>query len=500
MFYSLKDILKNFVLIPHFFNINSLFDIENNNNDNKNYYELIGIIFLKISKVYTCMFKQNNIFNYYEDNIFLNFDNYYDIILYSMKNGLIPVSLFYQNINLNTDNNIDRNSIKYDPNYELTKEQISKLEKYVKNTNSLSKNLKNKFRTRENIISDNYTINYNISIQNNNNPSLSDNYNNSSRYSGSINSYNSHQKNEYICNHCERINKIENKICFFCGYDNKPYLFNLNKNINNKKQKSHILKNKNTIKKKISLTNGNDTEKQKPSNELGEIEDEYKNIDPHVLKYFDMPRPYIPSHQNNEKISLEKQSPKLNKSKIPHGSNSNKSNKMKNNERVNTNNPNYILNNSETNTLDNNILNKMNPNFNLKRNSNIIHKKKNSNNDNLVNNNFYSELKNNQLNINLKINNNNNYNIFDFSNKKNIINMKEFEGEEDNFTDKKLFQKINLIKYKKNNKYSINNSNSSGNIENNNLKFKFVNKNITSNSNNDLNKVNFGIYFQNNNN
>ena len=500
LFYSLKDILKNFVLIPHFFNINSLFDIENNNNDNKNYYELIGIIFLKISKVYTCMFKQNNIFNYYEDNIFLNFDNYYDIILYSMKNGLIPVSLFYQNINLNTDNNIDRNSIKYDPNYELTKEQISKLEKYVKNTNSLSKNLKNKFRTRENIISDNYTINYNISIQNNNNPSLSDNYNNSSRYSGSINSYNSHQKNEYICNHCERINKIENKICFFCGYDNKPYLFNLNKNINNKKQKSHILKNKNTIKKKISLTNGNDTEKQKPSNELGEIEDEYKNIDPHVLKYFDMPRPYIPSHQNNEKISLEKQSPKLNKSKIPHGSNSNKSNKMKNNERVNTNNPNYILNNSETNTLDNNILNKMNPNFNLKRNSNIIHKKKNSNNDNLVNNNFYSELKNNQLNINLKINNNNNYNIFDFSNKKNIINMKEFEGEEDNFTDKKLFQKINLIKYKKNNKYSINNSNSSGNIENNNLKFKFVNKNITSNSNNDLNKVNFEIYFQNNNN
>ena len=78
--------------------------------------------------------------------------------------------------------------------------------------------------------------------------------------------------------------------------------------------------------------------------------------------------------------------------------------------------------------------------------------------------------------------------------------MKEFEGEEDNFTDKKLFQKINLIKYKKNNKYSINNSNSSGNIENNNLKFKFVNKNITSNSNNDLNKVNFEIYFQNNNN
>ena len=500
LFYSLKDILKNFVLIPHIFNINSLFDIENNNNDNKNYYELIGIIFLKVSKVYTCMFKQNNIFNYYDDNTFLNFNNYYDIILYSIKNGLIPVSIFYQNIDLNTDNNIDRNSIKYDPNYELNKEQIAKLEKYIKNTNSLTKNLKNKIRTSENIISDNYTINYSIGSTNNNNPSFSDYYNNSSRYSGSINSFSSYQKNEYLCNHCERINKIENKICFFCGYDNRPYLTNLNKNINLIKQKSNNISHKNSIKKKITLTSSNNTNQQKQNNELGEIEEEYKSIDPHVLKYFDMPRPYIPTHQNNEKITSSKQSPKSNKNKIPYSSNNNKSNNIKNNERVHLNNPTNILNSSESNTLDNNILSKMDTNFNFKRNSKIIHNKRNSNNDDLRGKNYYSELRNNQLNINLKINNNNNYNIFDFSNKKNIVNMEGLEGNGTNFTEKKILKKINLIKNKKLKKFSINNSNSSGNIESNSLKFKFINNNINSNSKNDLNKVNFGIYFQSNNN
>ena len=500
LFYSLKETLKNFVLIPHIFNINSLFDIENNNNDNKNYYELIGIIFLNVSKVYTCMFKENNIFNYYDDNIFLNFNNYYDIILYSIKNGLIPVSIFYENIDLNTNNNnIDRNSIKYDPNYELNKEQVAKLEKYIKNTNSLTKNLKNKIRTSENIISDNYTINYSIGSTNNNNPSFSDYYNNSSRFSGSINSFSSNQKNEYLCNHCERINKIENKICFFCGYDNRPYLTNINKNINLKKQKSNNISHKNSIKKNISLTSSNDTNQQKQNNELGEIEEEYKNIDPNVLKYFDMPRPYIPSHQNNEKISSTKQSPKSNKNKIPFSSNNNKSNNIKNNEKVHLNNPTNILNGSESNTLDNNILSKMDPNFIFKRNLKIIHKKRNSNNDDLREKNYYSELRNNHLNINLKINNNNNYNIFEFNNKKSFVNMEGLEGNEANFTEKKLLKKINFIKNKKLKKFSINNSNSSGNIESNNQKFKFINGNINSNSKNDLNKVNFGIYFQNNN-
>ena len=523
LIYSLKDILKTFILIPHNLNINFFFEIDNNNNNNN--YELIGIIFLKISKVYTCMFKQNNIFNYYDDNLFINFNNYYDIIMYSFKNGLIPISILYQNINKNSEiNNIQTN------NYDLTKDQILKLEKYIKNTNCLKKNFKNSIRTSENIISDDYIIDYNQC----NNPSCSDNHN-SSRYSGSINSFSSYQKNEYICNHCERINKIENAICFFCGYNNKSFLNNINNNIkkNLRKQKSHNI-NKNIIKKNVSSSH------KSQNNELGEIEDEYKNIDPHVLKYFDMPRPYIPPPSNkNEKITSGKQSPKQNKSKIPistndnisndnhinndnnNNSNSNNNNNNKplkksitnhkiniinnNKELIKLNSPKYIFNNSESNTIENNLLNKLNPNNNLKRNINVIHKKRNSNSDNLFNNNYYSELNNNQLNINLKINNNNNYNIFEFSNKKNLINIEDYSGygtEENNFSDQKLLKKINLIKNKKGNKLNINNNNSSNNLQNNNnyVNFKFINNNNISNSNNNLNEVNLGIYFQNNNN
>ena len=514
LFYSLKDILTNFLLIPHILRIDSLFEIEINHKDNnQNYYELIGLTFLKISKVYTCMFKQNGIFNYYEDDIFLNFNNYYEIISFSIKNGLIPVSIFYQNMSLD-ENNFKNNSIKYDTCYELNKEQILKLEKYVKNANSLNKNLENKIRTTENVISDNYTINYSIGSQNN--PTLSDNYN-SSRYSGSINSYSSYQKNEYICSHCERINKIENKICFFCGYDNKPIInnkINNNKNKKIKKQKSHNINNdniNNTIQKKISLTQENHTKNQ--NNELGEIDEEYKNIDPHVLKYFDMPRPYIPKPKNMEKKLSNKQSPILNKGKITFNYNSNiyninnnsinKNNKLNmasnNNEKIQIKNT-YILNNSDTNSIKNNLINNINQNFNLKKQSKVIHKKRISNSENLLKNNYYSEINNNQLNINLKINNNNNYNIFEFGNKKNLNNFEGYGIKEKNLNDKKLLKKINLIKNKNINEFSFNNSNSSGNIEKNNLNFKFAKKNAISNSNNDLNRVNFGIYFPNNNN
>jgi hypothetical protein len=503
LFFPLNKVLKSFILIPHILNINSIFDSFNNN---QNYYELMGIIFLKVSKVYTCMFKQNEIFNYYEDNVFINFKNYYDIILFCMKNGLIPVSLFYQNIDLNIGKNyLDGNSIHHDINYELNKEQIMKLEKYVKNTDGLNKNLKNKIRTNENIISDNYTINYKYGIhsyKNNNNLSLSDNYN-SSRYSGSVNSYSSFQKNEYICNHCERINKMENKKCFFCGYDNNALLKNINvRNIKKQKSIKSSGSNKNTINKNISLTQESDN---KLNNQLGEIEDEYKNIDPNVLKYFDMPMPYIPQQSKKSEIKNSKQSPKTNK-KIPHNNNnSNKIiNKVKNNNIINK--PINIISdkkdiinidnstlfvNSESNTLEDNLLKKLNQNNNIKKNYKIIHKKRNNINksDNIINsNNYYSELNNKQLNINLKINNNNNYNIFEFSNRKNLINFEEYSHnnkENTNFTDRKDM----TLKSKQLKKYNSNN------FDNNNI----INTNNNNNNyNKDFNRINLGLYFSNN--
>ena len=460
LYCSLDNILKNFILIPHILNINTLFDLKHQ--DDNSYYELIGIIFLKISKVYTCMFKSKNIFYYYEDNTHISFDNYYDIIMFSLKNGNIPIALFYQNIDLNKDkNNIDKDSISYNTKYELTLEQINKLEKYVKNTNNLNQNLKNKIRTRENIISDNFIINY--SLNNTNNPSYSDN-NTSSRYSNSINSYNSYPKAEYICKHCERINKIENQICFFCGFDNSSILNNMNDN-NIRKLKNNIIIKRKIILKKEKLS------KIQENNELGEIEDEYKNIAPHVLKYFDMSKQNIHSKKDIKNIPAQKQ--KLSYNNIINS-------KYKTEKKflnIKLNNSSKLPNKSSINrtgfksfkainkTLKNNFMNYSNRNSNKDYGLNDI--------DN--NSEFYSEQNaqyNSQLNINLKINNNNNYNIFEFGAKKDLIKLNNYNNKfatEENYTNNNI---NNNIPIKKNNKTKHlikikNNKFNSGKIPNN---------------------------------
>ena len=456
LFYSLNNILKTFVLIPHIFNINTLFNTKQNNGNTK--YELIGILFLKISKIYSCIFKSkdNEIFYYYEDNNFTSFNNYYDIILFSIKNGNIPIALIYQKI---------INNIKFNINYELTEEKINKLEKYVKNTNNLNQNLKNKIRTRENIIADNYGINY--SINNNNNASYSENYT-SSRYSNSIKSYNSFQKNEYLCNHCERINKIENVICFFCGFDNSNLINNNNnKNIPNnktKKLKSNIIIKKKLIleKDKISKTQNNNS-----NYELDEIQNEYKKINPQVLKYFGMHPQNISSKEeidnNNNSTQKQKLSSKL-INKIPHYNNN-----YNNNFKTEKKSTNLSINNSpkisKKNLYINNIGNKSLKAMNKSAKNGFINYTNRNINNNELNifkrNDFHSEqneqYNNNQLNINLKINNNNNFNIFEFGNKKNLIKLNDYDNKyetEENYfnihNNEKLFKKINSSKSTKN--------------------------------------------------
>ena len=456
LFYSLNNILKTFVLIPHIFNINTLFNTKQNNDNTK--YELIGILFIKISKIYSCIFKSkdNEIFYYYEDNNFTSFNNYYDIILFSIKNGNIPIALIYQKI---------INNIKFNINYELTEEKINKLEKYVKNANNLNQNLKNKIRTRENIIADNYGINY--SINNNNNASYSENYT-SSRYSNSIKSYNSFQKNEYLCNHCERINKIENVICFFCGFDNSNLINNNNnKNIPNnktKKLKSNIIIKKKLIleKDKISKTQNNNS-----NYELDEIQNEYKKINPQVLKYFGMHPQNISSKEeidnNNNSTQKQKLSSKL-INKIPHYNNNYNNNfkteKKSTNLRIN-NSPKISMKNLYINNIGNKSLKAMNKSA---KNGFINYTNRNINNNELnifKKNDFHSEqneqYNNNQLNINLKINNNNNFNIFEFGNKKNLIKLNDYDNKyetEENYfnihNNEKLFKKINSSKSTKN--------------------------------------------------
>ena len=439
LFCSLSSILKIFVLIPHILNINALFDLKNNSD--KNYYELIGITFLKISKIYSCAFKSKDIFYYYEDNIFLKFRNYYDIILFSLKNGSIPIAIFYQNIDLNLDKkNLDKDSINYNLNYELSSEQINKLEKYVKNANNLAQNLKNKIRISENIIPDNDSdiiINNNIINNTPKNTSFSDNYS-SSMYTNSVNSYNIFLKKEFACKNCGRFNKGDNFMCSFCGFDNKNFIDD-NKNNNTRKLKNNII-----IKRKIILKRKKDS-KGDIKEELGEIEDSYKNVIPQLSKYFDMKRPFTSSKKNLKINFSQKQklsSKLINKNKIPINNNINHTNnntnyktekkllkiKINNSPRINTNN--FYINKTNHNSLK--ALNKS------KKNYFISYTNRNSNNNesNLINyedSEFYSENSNkynNQLNINLKINNNNNYNIFEFGGKNKIIQLNNYSTKE----------------------------------------------------------------------
>ena len=237
------DILKNFVLIPNQFDIWDLFEL--NNVKNKNNFDLIGFILFKISKVYSCAFKnkkgflvyydcnweENNINddNNYDNNI-LEFVSYFDFVLFCIKNGLIPVMIFYQGSLLTAKDRNKNNNIN---NFEecLNKEQINMLEKFCINNDNLFNILQNTLRKKENLIiskkpknnNDNVNIKNDL-LQNKNNIKI----------------------NEYICPNCNYKNNIINTICIKCNNNNneifskKIILKNINKNIPVKKESQSL--------------------------------------------------------------------------------------------------------------------------------------------------------------------------------------------------------------------------------------------------------------------
>ena len=169
--YSLLNILKCFVLISKSFDISTLFEENMRNkkdyNHNKN-YNLIGIVFLSLTKIYSCAFKiqklntnKNILYNLYFSNNYLTFNSFYNLVFYSLKNGLIPIMLFYQERNLEDEShkNINNNI-----NDALTKEQIIFLEKYCINNDNLFKTITfNKIRNNENIFANINNISNNSS-------------------------------------------------------------------------------------------------------------------------------------------------------------------------------------------------------------------------------------------------------------------------------------------------------------------------------------------------
>jgi hypothetical protein len=174
--FTLLNILKCFILISKSLNIPILFEEnsvnkKNDYNFNKN-YELTGIIFLSLSKIYSCAFKvynsnNNNIlYNYYVNEIFHSFNSFYDLVFYSLKNGLVPLVLIYEDVQISNSSNL------FDKNDNLSNEQILNLEKYCLANDNLFKTInQSRIRINENILSLNLG-NYNNNM--NNNPSNKD--------------------------------------------------------------------------------------------------------------------------------------------------------------------------------------------------------------------------------------------------------------------------------------------------------------------------------------
>ena len=232
--YCMLNILKCFVLISKSLDISSLFEenIRNKNdyNFNKN-YNLIGFVFLSLTKIYSCAFKSMNnnnnniLYNYYNNENCISFSTFYDLLIYSLKNGLIPIMLFYQENQKNNNNLYDnfKNDI-------LSKEQINQLEKYSMNIDNLFMTIThNKIRNNENVL-------LSISQRNINNI-----FNNIPTNSQNINQPNNNNKNnKNIINQKMNNQIINNENIMDNIYNNKPQH---KYNSNSYKVKSNINQN-----------------------------------------------------------------------------------------------------------------------------------------------------------------------------------------------------------------------------------------------------------------
>ena len=73
---------------------------KNDYNINKK-YNLLGIVFVSLTKIYSCAFihkgiNNNTSYYYYKgNNNYVNFNSFYNLVLFDLKNGIFPLILFY---------------------------------------------------------------------------------------------------------------------------------------------------------------------------------------------------------------------------------------------------------------------------------------------------------------------------------------------------------------------------------------------------------------------
>ena len=479
--FSLLNILKSFILISKTLDISTLFEEnmrnKNDYNSNKNYI-LIGIIFLSLTKIYSCAFKvqtqnKNIQYNYYKnDNNYISFNSFYNLIFYSIKNGLIPIMLIYQDTHIdnNSYNNINNNDL-------LSNEQIMELQKYCISIDNYFNIINiNKIRNNENILntisninnnginSQNINLiiknnknniayskfNQNINIENNNNinennyfNNINKNNNNNSQYHYKSNTYKnkSHQKQNNIYvdsdNKRERLSlQIPNKNNYMNNNlndfnDNNIYLVNNQKNFKTNENNNINIINENNNKKYRKIKNATEIKNNKISKPNNE---EY----PHSV--WEMPVPYLP-YKKEEPITI-----------LPIQN----QNSIEVNTKNNSNNYFYKHNKNNINNIDNVENAKKGE---IKQKSNSYSKKNKDNFKSIINQFNLNSNNNNNINLNNNINdkniNPNSDNEFDFKNR--IPINKEMKINSNNI-NKAYFNKNNnnLYNYMYNNPNSFN--------------------------------------------
>ena len=465
--YTLLNILKCYIIITKTLDIYNLFEenIMNKNNYNFNKkYNLIGIIFLSLTKIYSCAFKiynnKNIVYNYYmcnkninnknNDNYYICFNSFYNLIFYALKNGLIPIMLIYQEKSI--DNNINCN------NDILSKEQILFLEKYCINNDNLFKTIFfNKIRNDENILAtftnspNNNMINIQNSLNNNNlkksdkiminsntNPNLIEknnniNYNTENNYYSknkiqksqyNTNTYKnkSEQKsNQIYKNNINNINSdekrvrlsLQNKKMYINNNlinefnENNLYIINKRKNFNTNENNPANNDNKMNIKRYKKIKNEYDP---KIKNKI------HKNNNEEITtNLWDMPTPYL-QYKKEEPIALI---PIQNQNSLEVNKKTSSNNYFYKNKNINSANniKNTPLNNINNNSSLNNLIDNNN---NKKEEMNSYNKKNIVNNNNIKIDNINSEY---NIKNNMPINNNNINSIYyNYNNNPNSFN------------------------------------------------------------------------------
>ena len=453
--YQIINILKIFTLISKNFDPKFLFDKINNSNNN-NYYDLVGYIFYKISNNFSCAFKNMNpnitnkkgnllLYSYYENEIMIPFYSYYDLVLNSLKNGIMPICLIYQSNDI-----INNNCLNYNDN--LTNNQIKQLEIFCDSTDNFYKTWYIKIRPKENLL---YTNNLII-----------DKSNKASRFSLENSGY----KN-YLNNNNERKN-IDIK--FNRNNSSKNYHNNNiqdNKvNINNKNNNSYSY----NINENIDFNNIN-KKKPKKINHEKSTQNNYKDIQKNSL----------PHNKRNIPIPINV-TPKTGAAKEKIRNIPLTSNKVK----INNNSFKYENNHRNINHSDGSK-NIFNNNYNMNDNQNMYNivpseeVKKRIKRKNLEKQ-FIENYKNTNNNHILKFNPNNNKNNRHNNNYLNAVKINNY-----------LINKNSLVN--KNQKHNISISGNSYNVNNQFYYDKKVN-NIINNSNNNIRNTNSEKYIEINNN